>query len=319
MSENAVDIRTVTLVDIPLVLRLIEKNILLDCEASTTGDTTGSLSSLILPGRGGVHSLIARSDKQSVAGQFRMRSDDAHAQIVYMAPAPELDGDDTTWLHMLDAMTREAGKHGAHALLAEIEESAPLFETLRTAGFAVYARQEVWKRAAGHYSFNQPVRHLTQATEDDESGIWSLLASIVPGLVQPFALPDTDMPSLIYRVDDRVEAYFAFSEGRNGIYVMPYLHPDILPDATAVIESALRLIPRAGRLPVYFCVRRYQDWMISALEDLHFGRTARQALMVRHIAAGVRHPEFAPLTLQLENATHTIKPNPYLDMPVLTA
>jgi hypothetical protein len=319
MSENAVDIRTVTLVDIPLVLRLTEKNILLDCEASTTGDTNGSISSLILPGRGGVHTLIARSDKQSVAGQFRMRSADAHAQIVYMAPALEVDGDDTTWLHMLDAMTREAGKHGAHALLAEIEETAPLFETLRTAGFAVYARQEVWKREAGNYSFTQPVRHLTQATDDDEGGIWSLLASIVPGLVQPFALPDTDMPSLIYRVDDRVEAYFAFSEGKNGIYVMPYLHPDILPDATAVIESALRLIPRAGKLPVYFCVRRYQDWMISALEDLQFDRTMRQALMVRHIAAGVRHPEFAPLPLQLENATHTIKPNPYTDTSVLTA
>ncbi|HEX2621405.1 MAG TPA: hypothetical protein VHL11_14700 [Phototrophicaceae bacterium] len=317
MPARDTDIRTVTLVDIPLVLRLIEKSIILDCEVSVTRDTSGtqgSISSLLLPQRG-THTMVARSDKQQVVGQFRLRPDAFHAQIVYLAPHLEADTEDTAWLHVLDAMAREAGKHSAHALLAEVDEDQPLFETLRTAGFAVYARQEIWRHEAGiALPDDLPERYLTEATADDEIGILSLLGAIVPGLVQPFAMPPAEMSGLIYRVDERIEAYFAYSEGKNGIFVIPYLHPDILPEAESVIAAALRLIPRAGKLPIYLRVRRYQDWISSALEDLQFTSVLRQALMVRHIAAGVRHAEFAPLSHQLEHATRPVKPNRYVDV-----
>lgn len=317
MPSRDTDIRAVTLVDIPLVRRLEEKSIILDCELNVTGDQHGALSTLLLQRE--VTTLVARSDKQQAAGQFRMRADDAHARLVYLAPAPDAMTDDTALLHVLDAMAREAGKQGAHALIAEVEESSPLFETMRTAGFAVYARQDIWRHEPITTPASPDLPLLSFATDDDENGILALFGAIVPGLVQPFALPAPDMDRLIYRTGDRIDACVIHSEGKNGIYVMPYIHPDLLSEASLILEAALRMIPRSSRLPIYICVRRYQDWIASALLDLHGTPVLQQALMIRHIAAGVRHPEFAPLPAGLESITRPVRPHRYHEgLPICT-
>jgi hypothetical protein len=89
---------------------------------------------------------------------------------------------------------------------------------------------------------------------------------------------------------------------------MPYLHPDILPDAPALFASILRTLPNPGRRPIYICVRRYQDWILSALDHLGFVPYLQQALMVKHIAAGVRHASFVSLQQVLEHAAGIAKP-----------
>ena len=43
-------------------------------------------------------------------------------------------------------MVFEAGRRGAHMLSAEVDENAPLFKTMRQASYAIYARQEIWRR-----------------------------------------------------------------------------------------------------------------------------------------------------------------------------
>jgi hypothetical protein len=319
MPARDIDIRAVKLVDLPLLRRMVDRCTILDSELVLTRD--GSLmSSLILPQRG-LYTLVARSDKQQVFGQFRLKSDEPHARIVYLAPSLDEAEDDTTWLHMLDAMAREAGKHGAHALVAELEESSPLFETMRTAGYAVYARQEIWRRDADTPFTDITPVELTTATDDDALAIHALFATTVPSLVQQFAAPPAEMAGLIYRIDGKMRGYIAYSEGKHGIYLIPYLDPAFLSDAAVIIESALRMIPRAARLPVYIAVRRYQDWMTNALIDLGFLLHLQQAVMVKHISAGVRHAQFAPLHVQLEEATRPVRPpgNGYVPEAVLEA
>lgn len=322
MPTRDTDTRFMTLVDLPMVRRLMERNTVLDSEMILTRDAYEPHRTLI-PGlllQRDLYTLIARADGQQVIGQFRLKPETPHAQIMYVAPELEPDDDDTAWLTILDAMAREAGRHGAHALLAEVEESSPLFETLRTTGFAVYARQEIWQLGlqgqSGHLEHtltslianNYPTLPLRVATADDENGILALIASTVPGLVQQFALPATEMPGWVYRVDDRVEAYFACSEGKTGFYIMPYLHPDVLSDAHVLIASVLRMLPNPGRRPIYMCVRRYQDWLLGILDRLGFVPYLQQALMVKHIAAGVRHASFVSLQHVLEHATGIAKP-----------
>lgn len=308
MTIRDTDTRAASLVDIPLVRRLIDQGAVLDSELEFTRDANGALvSSILLPQRG-LCTLIARAGKQQVVGQFRLRQDDPVAHIMYIAPYLEANADDTAWLHVLDAMAREAGRHHAHALLAEVDENGSLFETMRTAGYAVYARQEIWVRYPGEYqTFDEPIT-LTEETEADALGIQSLLNNTVPSLVQQYSTPHAAMTGLVYRKRDRVEAYIAYSEGKHGVYIIPYLHPDVMSEATAILDAALRQIGRAQRLPVYVCVRRYQDWIMEVLAELRFEPCAQQAVMVKHITAGVRHATFAPLQAQLEHAPSSAKP-----------
>jgi hypothetical protein len=305
------DARAVTLVDIPTIRRLVDKGVILDNELEFTrvdySANSALISTVLLPQRG-VYTLIARADKQQVVGQFRIKPDDQNARVAYIAPTPNLESDDNTaWLYVLDAMAREAGKHGAHALLAEVEECGSLFETMRYAGYAVYARQEIWMRPGGDYPTYGRAVELTDETFSDALGVQSLFANTVPGLVQQYAVPPADMQGLVYRQKDRTSAYIAYTEGKDGIYLMPYLHPDVMSEAPVIFEAALRQISKSRKLPVYVCVRRYQEWMMEALAELSFEPLTQQAMMVKHITAGVRHACFTPLHRHLEKAPGSAK------------
>jgi hypothetical protein len=297
--------RTASLVDIPLVRRLSERGSVLDSEVCFTRDAAGPQGArfftLLLPYRG-MQTLVTRAGKQQVVGQFRMRSDAAYAHITYIAPSLEQDTDDTPWLYMLDAMAVEAGKRGAHVLVGEVDELAPLFKTMRTASYAIYARQEIWQRMPGDYSMFEPEAkvELRETTDADVPGIHLLYTNIVPKLVQQI----TDLPGsgqgLVYRKDDRVEGHINVARGKLGVYLTPHLHPDVFSEAAAIITAAVAHAGRSSKVPVYVRVRRYQDWLDDALSEIGFEICARQAVMVKHIAAGIRAAAFTPLSQKLE-------------------
>jgi hypothetical protein len=304
------DVRTLKLHDLPALKRLLDTGVTLDSELAFTraDDRPDLLTSYFLPSRG-LHTLVARSDKQTVFSQFRLRAEDTHARITFMAPGLEHDADDTVWLLLLDAMAAEAGRRGAHMLTAEVDEYQELFSTLRVSGFAIYARQEIWQRLPGVRAFpGMDAVELTVETDADAHGVQLLYSNIVPRLVQPIALPPCHSEGLVYRKNERVEGYIAISEGRSGIYLTPYLHPDVFSEAAAIIAAAAAHASRPAHLPIYVCVRRYQDWLEDALVDLGFEPWTRQAVMVRHIAAGVRTAAFAPLSRRLEAVPKPAQP-----------
>lgn len=292
-----VETRAITLVDVPLVKRLTEQSIVLDSELDLTRDARGAHTTLpnMLLSRD-LYTLLARCDKQSIMGQFRYRQDEANARIVLVTASD--DEDDTLLLHLLDGMIREAGRQGAHALIGEIEEASPLFSTMRTAGFAVYAREVIWRHEPCEWPADTGDIELTEVQASDDIAVISLLCSIIPALVQAVAMPQEHMHGLVYRKNGRIEGYVAVSEGKQGVYLLPHLHPDIRNDAANVLLAAINRTSRAHRVPVYVCVRAYQNWLDSALETLDFVPYSEQALMVRHITAGIRHPEFARMGLR---------------------
>ncbi len=194
------DIHAAKLVDIPLIRRLAEKGTVLDSELRCTRELAGPQSVLlssILPPRS-FYTLVGRAGRQHIVGQFRVRADERVAQIVYIAPELETHKRDTAWLHLIDAMAAEAGKRGVHMLTAEVDEGSPLFVTMRTAGFAVYARQEIWRREATALPQIDGAE-LSESKEDDIGAIGSLYGTIVPRLVQPVALPPEDSEGFVYR------------------------------------------------------------------------------------------------------------------------
>lgn len=312
MSNHIQGTRTAGLRDIPLVMRLAEKGTVLDSElgftrAADTADTT-VFSSIVLPQRS-MLTLVARAGNEQVIGQIRLKSSEHLAQILYMAPQLDEDSEDTAWLRMLDAMAVEAGKRGAHILTAEVDESSRLFQSMRTAGFAVYARQEIWRRGPEQGPLAVEAAVLSDETDGDAMDIQLLYCNIVPRLVQHIAVPSTDSTGLVYRHDDRIQGYVAMSEGKMGVYMVPYLHPDILfTEVSAILAGAVARCSQSGRVPVYVCMRRYQDWLQESLVELGFERCAEQAVMVRHIAAGIRQTSFAPLSHALEVAPSPAHP-----------
>lgn len=304
------DARALKLHDLPTLKRLLDTGITLDSELAFTraDERPDLLTSYFLPPRG-LHTLVARADKQTVFGQFRLRPDESHARITYLAPSLEPDTDDTAWLYLLDAMAAEAGRRGAHVLTAEVDEYQELFSTLRVSGFAIYARQEIWQRLPEPLpDLGVDAVELTVETNADAHGVQLLYSNIVPRLVQPIALPPRRSEGLVYRKNERVEGYVAVSEGRSGVYLTPYLHPDVFSEAPAIIAAAMAHTGRSARVPVYVCVRRYQDWLEDALVDLGFEPWSRQAVMVRHIAAGVRPAAFAPLNRRLKAIPQPAQP-----------
>jgi hypothetical protein len=294
-----IETRAVTLVDLPTIRRLGHQATVLHSalEYTQTLNTpnTVTLTNLLLPNRR-VHTMLSRIDDQQVVGQFRLRGSEHNAHIIYIAPSLDNATDNTAWLHILDGMAHEAGQHEAHALIAEVKEESPLFETMRTAGFAVYSRRQIWQRQPGEIPLPVDLAtEITPETDADLPGIQSLMAQIIPALMQSFVMPDDEMKGWVYRRRGQVMAYISATSGNLGIYLMPYVHPDVMNDANAIIASLLRQIPKADALPVSVSVSRHLDWVGTSLEKLGFQAGSRYAVMVRHITAGIRQAGFKPI------------------------
>jgi hypothetical protein len=309
MLNGVMESRHVKLRDLPRVRRLVERGAFLDSELGLTRDTSGMLSSLFLPQRS-VHTLLSRYNRQAVVGQFRLKADETVAQMTYIAPRLEPDAhNDTIWLHLLDAVTAEAGRQRAHILTAEVEDGSALFQTMRTAGFAVYSRQAIWRRLPDQPLVASHIAHLTRATQADSLDVQLLYCQIVPRLVQPIAEPSAESAGWVYRENGVLRGYVAVSESKHGIYMMPYLHPDVVfHEAAAVLAGVVARTSRAQQTPVYVCVRRYQEWLEETLMDMGFEPWLQQALMARHLTAGVRQASFAPLRTRLEALHAPVRP-----------
>jgi hypothetical protein len=293
------DTHSIKLRDLPLMLRLKQNAIVLHSELGLTEDARGQnsalLSSIVFPR--GLHTLLGHINDKNVVGQFRYRPGESNAHIVYLAPTLDEHEDDTTWLHMLDAMAEQAGENGAHNLVGEVELSHRLFETMRRAGYAVYSRQVIWRHSPIVAGFPFSDLQITPESEDDQIGIAALLGCTIPRIMQAVMGPSADMEGLVYRKDGQVEAYVAYSEGKHGVYLLPFLHPEVLTEAPDIAAAALQKIERCRKLPVYISVRGYQGWLENAMLDLGFSPWLEQAVMVKHLTAGIRQTSFAQVSL----------------------
>jgi len=278
-------------IDVPLVRRLTPHGVSLDSLTSLTrgintieGAVWGAVPLTDL----GTPTFVLRDGDNEYVAQFRHKGNEQHAHIVFIAPDLDKCDGDWAWLHLLDAMVVAAGKRGAVTLNAEVDDTSQAFETLRQAGFAVYARQEIWRREPGGTIRNANRELLRPETEGDAFGINSLYANVVPRMVlQADAPPATGHGGLLYERDGRILAYLSVQEGKCGVYIQSFLHPEGLDQAEAILAAVLSTLSRAERVPVYFSVRSYQDWWRRSLNALGFESWASQAVMVKHTASRI--------------------------------
>ncbi len=286
-------------IDLPLVHRLTTYGVSFDSAISLTHgihSVEGAFWGAVPLADFGTPTYVLRDGDTGYIAQFRHRLGEQHAHIVFVAPDMDKYGThagETAWLALIDAMTIAAGRRGAFTLNAEVDENSAAFGLLRQCGFAVYARQTIWRRPPAAIPEFTPDL-LRAETESDGLAIDGLYTGIVPRLVlQADAPPDTGRGLIYEPVTGGVAAYFSIQDGRSGIFVQPFLHPEMFDQATAITDALLGNLPRADRLPVYVCVRRYQDWLGTTLSRLGFEPFASQAVLVKHTVNRIEHPVLA--------------------------
>ncbi len=290
-------IRTADWRDLSLIHKVRNKGLCLDSQLAYTRGPNNFQSTfldLLAPGRT-AQTMVARpseKDEPSVVGQIFHRMGEPQARLTYLGPEDAVTS--TPGLALLDELAHAAGERGAHHLIAEVDETNPMFESLREAGFAIYARQRVWQinevNSSSGPSTNSAWRPVRSS---DEHAISHLYINIVPALVQQVEQPPSaSRGDLAHSLDGDVLGYLDIERGPRGVLVHPYLHP-AAENIDELLSGFLEGYSDSRKRPLYFVVRSYEGWVGHGLERQGFAVSSDQAVMVKRLAALIRHPERA--------------------------
>lgn len=275
-------LRSFTLTDYGLLRRLTKRAVFLNNHFQLTQGLGASLRGALLSPLSaftGIHTFtsMAQGNSHPLFAQAYHASGSPLAYCLLLAPSTALDS--PVLAQLLDGLTKEIGARGAFSLVAEVEEVDQAFKALRQNGFAIFARQQVWKlNKAPLASVSVGWR---PALERDQFAVHLLRKALVPGQVQQIEMETAEpLDGYLLRQDGEIVAYAEVRRGPRGIWLLPFVNLDAEPFDTAMADLIAKLRPRHNR-PIYVCLRSYQDWLQRSLEDLGASAGPRQVVMAR--------------------------------------
>ncbi len=272
-------VRSLDVLDLPLLSRYRRDMLSLDsARILTRGDPLGAAALLsYLDPRHHIYTAVANDNGSSLMGQVTLHEEETSARLTFLAPAEDLNG---LTLPLLEHLVAQVGEWGAFHLLAEVDEDCAAFRLLRQAGFAMYAWQRIWKLPdSGPAGKKDPWR---QAAETDWPAVQSLYGQIVPALLHPVETLPKQVMGLVCS-QGNLQAYVTLKSGPKGIWIQPIVPPDSDCVSEQLAGLTQTLSDRHARR-LYVCVRSYQAWLESVLEDLGAEPGPRQAVMVKRLA-----------------------------------
>jgi hypothetical protein len=315
--------------DVGLVKALSEQGLCLDSETALIHGAhplQSALLDFLMPGMG-TPTLIARSKEAAepaAFGQLHHPFGAKEAHILFIAPqllvmhrpedAPTAPAH---WLEVVEHLAQRAGARGAQNLLAEVDEASCEFDALRTAGFAIYARQSVWKLTAASAPRETvsgvPLRPGNAA---DAIGVATLYSNIVPRLVQQVEHPPRHIErGYVLEQHGELIAFIDVRRGPLGVWVKPYLHPEAYDVSDAVLQACLGQLAHRNDKPIYVCVPRYEDWLQEVATRAGFEALGSQAVMVKRLTVRVTEPLFNPLPVVEAHPTPVVRAHIQTDDP----
>ena len=293
-------IRPFHLRDLGLVHRLGDRGVVFQTQAALTTvphPVRHALVNMLVGGHSTTYIWKSKDPEAAAFVQLGLEEGQPNAHLasigVEVAEA-DSDGndkiDEDIWLPLLDQLVVIAGQRGVLNLIAEAAEDGPELQVLRHAGFAVYTRQDIWIN--DRLDPNGSGDLLTERQSIDDWDINVLYSNIVPGMIQsvePGPPLDTGQ-NWVLREDGELTAYVHVCSGPVANWMRLFIHPNARTRPKVIIEAALQTLSPTAEHPVYCCVRRYQSWLLSALEKAGFQPWGSQAVMVKHI---VQHVESA--------------------------
>lgn len=271
--------------DLPALLRYRHQSAYLDSALVMTRGPmliSGTLLSYLAPSFG-ILTVVSNGTKTdpSIIGQIMYTAGSQYAHLTFLTPADALES--TALPALLDYLASIAGELGSFRLLADVDEHSAAFEALRQSGFAVYTRQCIWQETR-QPSNEEHLEGWRTATNQDLIAIRSLYNNLVPGLVQQVEPYTAQNPNgLVYYQGEDLLAYLELKYGRRGIWVQPFVHPD-MEDVVGRFLNLTQNLPNRRSRPIYICVRSYQAWLEQFFEDLGAEPGPRQAVMVKHMS-----------------------------------
>ncbi len=247
----------------------------------------------------GIYTAISEeAGNISIIGQITHSGNNRASHLSFISPGRGIFSPHLT--EMMDHLAVQAGEWGTFHLLVDADEHSQYFDALRKSGFSVYAWQRIWKfqpnTTSSHLpGFEVPVGTWQTVEDRDSIGIKTLCQSLIPALVQPVEpLFDRKLDGLLRRTEGTITGYAEIIQGREGLWVQPFIHPQT-ENVPGLLMDLLNTISKKCTTTVYICVRSYQAWIESALEELPVLASPRQALMVRHLA--VMDKELSPIRI----------------------
>lgn len=209
---------------------------------------------------------------------------------------------------LLEHLAAKAGEWGALNLIGEVDEHTLVFEAFRRSGFSIYAWQRIWQFDKS--SEGNPALEWKADKSDSDWGLPSgpdtlavrlLYQSLVPAFVLPIEpVIDSQLHGLVYRCRGEVIGFAEIISGPLGTWIQPFFHP-ATENVLEALSSLIGKVAKRSARPIYLCVRSYQAWLESALEDIHAQTGPRQAVMVKHMAVTQKTPATIRQTV-LENS-----------------
>ncbi|RJP53504.1 MAG: hypothetical protein C4586_01385 [Anaerolineaceae bacterium] len=278
-------IRSLDLLDIPTLARYRNDVLTLDnVRALTRGHPLGALGLLayINPARH-LYAAIENGGESALLGGIIHTREESFARLLYLAPSSNLR--DPQLPALIEHLAVQAGEWKAVHVIAEVDETSDVFPVLRMTGFSVYAWQRVWDVSL--FEKTEPNSNLSwrRLQSVDLQAVQNLHYQIVPQLLHPVEPAPNRVMGFVHQ---GIKCYANVISGMYGVVLTPLIHPDE-NDVSGKITSLVANLPdRRGR-PVYLNVRSYQAWLEPVLEDLGAKASARQAVMVKHLARMVKN------------------------------
>jgi len=285
--------------DLSLLNRYLDRGLFLDsAQVLTHGRSLvpmGAFLSFLAPS---TRMYTYRSDRSAssgepLLGQLSYSMGASYARLTFLAPEDTLEQTEISMFS--DFIAIQAGNLGAFHILADVDECSQAFEMLHQAGFAIYARQRIWRLDRQAEGDGNPAIWVSCRSKDIIA-VRSLYCNIVPGLVQQVEpLPKKDIKGNIYYKDGEILAFVETKYGRNGIWLQPFIHPDA-GDFECYLVSLLQSLAAKGNRPLYICIRSYQSWLESAIQAMGAQAGPSQAVLVRHLTVARTVNQAYPVT-----------------------
>ena len=255
----------------------------------TRGSSIGiaSMMDYLDPTRGS-YTAVVNGDHENLPllGQMHFTLGERSAHLSFLMPGTDINTN--TLLNLLDNMAVQAAEMGAFSLLVELDEDSPYFQTMRRAGYQVYARQQNWQIPVAEEIDPVCASCWHPKKPEDEMPIRNLYQSLVPPLVQGAeSFSNHYLQGLVFKQNNELLAFVEEVSGPHGIYLNPLIHPSVENIIDLLRSMPVQYAPILGR-PVYIAVRSYQGWLANHLERLEARPLPQQALLVKYFVLGQR-------------------------------
>jgi hypothetical protein len=242
----------------------------------------------------GVYTAIYEmpGQRSRLIGQASHTQGAVDAHFTFLTPEKFIEPDGTA--ELVEYLVKRMGEHKAQVLVADVDEKTTIFEILRQLSFSIFARQRIWRiKEIPHIRVAK--LEWREMNSQDEFNTRRLYHAIVPTMVQQVESPPSNgMNRWVFYDQGDLLGYVDVMLGTAGVWVQPFIHPEMENVGAHLTSLLASLLPREHR-PVFVCLRSYQAGLSTFLEDLDAEVSSSQAVMVRRLTAMVKKPELVAL------------------------